>query len=1420
MKYIITILFLFFTLVAQSQNHAFRTTEESKNVVSQPRMAEIFEQVKTPYKYGLVLAPTSNNYKIDCPTVFQKGGKWFMTYVVYNGSTGADGRGYETWIAESDDLLRWKTLGKFLSFRDGFWDQSQRGGFPALPDNTWGGSYELKPYKGKYWMTYIGGENSGYEKGPLNIGLAWTSKKNLGKTVEWESAKKPILSIDDKDAQWFENLTQYKSTIYWDKKKTLGAQFVMFYNAGGKHPDTGLKGERIGIALSKDMKKWKRYEGNPVFSHEIQGMITGDAQIVQFGELYVMFYFSAFNHDKPYKAYNTFACSYDLIHWYDWQGEDLIIPSKPYDDLFAHKSYVVKHNEVVYHFYCAVNKNDQRGIAVATSKPMGRSQLRFPEPEAKNRRTIVNLNRDWKTWMNKDTFKINIPHNWDDYYGFRQLTHGNLHGTATYSKTFTAPNAGVDKQYFLRFEGVGTYATITLNGKKFSRFPSGRTTTTIDVTNVIKPGQTNHLIVVAEHPEMIADMPWVCGGCSSEWGFSEGSQPLGIFRPVVLEITDKVRIEPFGVHVWHNDNADTVFINTEIKNYSDKKVEIELVNKLNNDDGIGFFRLSEKVILQPNETKIIHQSSAIKNPILWNTEKPYFYKLASMIKRGENVTTDEILTPFGIRTISWPVKRNNNDGRFFLNGKPVFINGTCEYEHQFGQSHAFSSEQIYARVKQIKSAGFNAFRDAHQPHNLEYQRLLDENGMLYWTQMSAHIWYDTPEFRENFKTLLRQWVKERRNSPSVIMWGLQNESVLPKDFAEECSEIIRQMDPTARNMRVITTCNGGEGTDWNVVQNWSGTYNTGILENYDKELSQNNQLLNGEYGVWRSLGFHTENPDTELNAPWTESRACKVLETKIRLAEAARESVCGQFQWIYSSHDNPGRRQPDEAHRVIDKVGPFNYKGLVTPWEEPTDMYYLYNANYVSAKTDPMVYIVSHTWPNRFENRRRATIEVYSNCDSVKLYNDAVDSIYLGKKKNNGIGTHFIWENRDIRYNVLRAVGYFKGKAVAEDVIVLNNLEKAPNFDKLLKNKNTDNNLLKATDKYNYLYRINCGGDAYKDEFGQTWLKDDTTFSRSWASDFKALNPYQASQRVTYDPIRGTKDWALFGHFRFGRHQLNYTFNVPNGKYRIELYFTEPWHGTGGSEKTDCEGLRIFDVAVNDSVVIDDLDIWAESGHDGALKKVVYVNVIGGKLKISFPEVKAGQALISAIAIATEDKNVKVEIPQQTDWSWNEADKNVMDKTPKELLPEDTNVRQSIIYEAETALLKGITKKFTVRGKDGVVFGKGGGKGTGGGAGKGGGAGRESENSIQWEINTGLAQVYALRFNYMNGSGKPIKARLQFLAANGTLLRDDEITFPDTPEKWKQISTTTGTYINAGKYFVRIFGENIEGLSFESLEVQ
>jgi superfamily II DNA or RNA helicase len=330
------------------------------------------------------------------------------------------------------------------------------------------------------------------------------------------------------------------------------------------------------------------------------------------------------------------------------------------------------------------------------------------------------------------------------------------------------------------------------------------------------------------------------------------------------------------------------------------------------------------------------------------------------------------------------------------------------------------------------------------------------------------------------------------------------------------------------------------------------------------------------------------------------------------------------------------------------------------------------------------------------------------------------------------------------------------------------------------------------------LQSLDTSDEQAVEEFKSKYYLDDADIEAMQTIDMPSERAIQ-DYRSTYND---TRDWTLFQHFRFGRHQLEYRFPVADGTYRIELYFTEPWHGTGGSASTDCEGLRIFDVAVNDSVVLDDLDIWAESGHDGVCKKVVYATVKGGMLKIHFPEVKAGQALISGIAIASTDQELKPTVFPASGWSWEKADKEVMEKTPKELLPEDKNARVSISYEAEMAVLKGKFQKKEHRKQIGVFFGKG----------KG--------NSIEWNVSTGLAQVYALRFKYMNTTGKPIPVLMKFIDSKGVVLKEDVLNLPETPDKWKMMSTTTGTFINAGHYKVLLSAENMDGIAFDALDIQ
>jgi hypothetical protein len=77
---------------------AFVVQTNAQKEVPQQIMQQVYEEVKTPYKYGVIITPENSSKKIDCPSVFRKGKDWYMTYIQF------DGRGYETYLAKSKNL--------------------------------------------------------------------------------------------------------------------------------------------------------------------------------------------------------------------------------------------------------------------------------------------------------------------------------------------------------------------------------------------------------------------------------------------------------------------------------------------------------------------------------------------------------------------------------------------------------------------------------------------------------------------------------------------------------------------------------------------------------------------------------------------------------------------------------------------------------------------------------------------------------------------------------------------------------------------------------------------------------------------------------------------------------------------------------------------------------------------------------------------------------------------------------------------------------------------------------------------------------------------------------------------------------------------------------------------------------------------
>lgn len=327
-------------------------------VVDKATMRKVYHKIQTPIKRGAVMK--LQDAFTDSPTVFRRDGVFYMYFIAISKDCSVSG--YETHLASSGDLVNWTYRGPVFRRNDlHHWDSRQCAGYVAFKDARLNGSNELSPIRGQYYLSYLGGNSDGYEPDPLYMGLARTVDPTVPDS--FVRLEEPILRPQDPDARRMETRTLYKSCLFEDLLGVTGYPYVNVYN--GKATDNT---ERIYLAVSEDAEHWERYGNDCILDmkkSDPNTLITGDPQIVCLDDVYVMFFFHL---TQGKGAYNTFACSRDLIRWTVWDGEPLVAPTESWEDVHAHKTWFVRHNGVNYHYYCAVNSHNERFIALATSE--------------------------------------------------------------------------------------------------------------------------------------------------------------------------------------------------------------------------------------------------------------------------------------------------------------------------------------------------------------------------------------------------------------------------------------------------------------------------------------------------------------------------------------------------------------------------------------------------------------------------------------------------------------------------------------------------------------------------------------------------------------------------------------------------------------------------------------------------------------------------------------------------------------------------------------------------------------------------------------------------------------------------------------------------------------------------------------------
>jgi hypothetical protein len=133
-----------------------------------------------------------------------------------------------------------------------------------------------------------------------------------------------------------------------------------------------------------------------------------------------------------------------------------------------------------------------------------------------------------------------------------------------------------------------------------------------------------------------------------------------------------------------------------------------------------------------------------------------------------------------------------------------------------------------------------------------------------------------------------------------------------------------------------------------------------------------------------------------------------------------------------------------------------------------------------------------------------------------------------------------------------------------------------------------------------------------------------------WLSD----RYFSGGRRGLYSDLTKIAKNSIYRYYRIGRFRYDIP-AVPFQKYRIKLYFSEPWFGKQNSG-TGGPGSRIFDVSCNGNMILKNFDILAEGGGSPVEKTFDNIQATGqGKIELSFiPEVN--YPLINAIQVLAQ----------------------------------------------------------------------------------------------------------------------------------------------------------------------------------------
>ena len=361
----------------------------------------------------------------------------------------------------------------------------------------------------------------------------------------------------------------------------------------------------------------------------------------------------------------------------------------------------------------------------------------------------------------------------------------------------------------LAFEGLDTFAAVTLNGQPLLKADNSHRTWRARVDGKLRPAG-NELRIVLRSPmrTLLPDvqaMPHkIAGNYPSPyveepkdamggnfvrkpgyhfgWDWGPRYVTAGIWRPVQLESWDGQRLTALAVQTRALDatRADLeIAVEIESAAVGSAAVQIEVLDP----DGARVARIDRKALLKAGDNRIAIPV-ALQQPRRWwpvgQGEQARYTVRATLAPDTSGATHIEQRT--GLRTVELrrEVDRNGGQGfAFVINGVPIFAKGANVIPFDMFPARV-DAARIRRELTAARDANMNMLRNwggGYYEDDVFFD-IADELGLLVWQDFmfggGMQPGYD-PAFRANVVAEARDNVRRLRHHPSVVLWCGNNE---------------------------------------------------------------------------------------------------------------------------------------------------------------------------------------------------------------------------------------------------------------------------------------------------------------------------------------------------------------------------------------------------------------------------------------------------------------------------------------------------------------------------------------------------------------------------------------------------------------------------------------------------------------------